>query len=138
MELWCDCPGDLARQRILTRPRHPVHPDSHGLPPNWDTLVSTAEPLALTPVVRVDTSRPVDLPAREFALLAHLASRPKTAVSREDLLREVWGSSAAWQVPGTVTEHVRRVRQKIEREPSRPTRLVTVRGVGYRFDPEPS
>lgn len=63
VEIWCDCPGDLARERMLTRPRHPVHPDALRLENHWDTWVATAGPLALTPVVRVDTSRSVDIPA---------------------------------------------------------------------------
>jgi DNA-binding response OmpR family regulator len=46
----------------------------------------------------------------------------------------VWRSSGEWQDPGTVTEHVRRLRQKIEVEPARPRHIVTVRGVGYRFE----
>lgn len=68
VEIWCDCPGDLARERMLTRPRHPVHPDSLRLETDWDTWVVTAVPLALTPVVRVDTSRAVDVPALAAAI----------------------------------------------------------------------
>ena len=77
----------------------------------------------------------VETTAREFDLLAFLAASPRRAVSREQLLRRVWRSSAEWQDPGTVTEHVRRLRQKLEVEPARPRHLVTVRGVGYRFEP---
>jgi DNA-binding winged helix-turn-helix (wHTH) protein len=47
----------------------------------------------------------------------------------------VWSSSTAWQDPDTVTEHVRRLRRKIESDPDRPGWIKTVRGVGYRFDP---
>lgn len=68
VEIWCDCPGDLARERILTRPRHPVHPDALRLETVWEHWVATAGPLALTPVIRVDTSRPVDIPALARAL----------------------------------------------------------------------
>jgi DNA-binding response OmpR family regulator len=78
---------------------------------------------------------PVELTAREFDLLLHLASSPRTVFSREQLLRDVWESSSSWQDPDTVTEHVRRLRRKLEADPSRPEMLVTVRGVGYRFDP---
>ena len=77
----------------------------------------------------------VETTAREFDLLAFLAASPRRAVSREQLLRRVWRSSAEWQDPGTVTEHIRRLRQKVERDPARPARIVTVRGVGYRFEP---
>ena len=77
----------------------------------------------------------VEMPAREFELLVFLASAPRQAFSREDLLGAVWGSSADRQQPSTVTEHVRRLRQKVEVDPDRPRWLRTVRGVGYRFDP---
>jgi two-component system, OmpR family, phosphate regulon response regulator PhoB len=50
------------------------------------------------------------------------------------LLRQVWGSQEAWQTATTVTEHVRRLRHKIESDPDRPRWIQTVRGVGYRFE----
>lgn len=77
----------------------------------------------------------VDLTAREFDLLVHLAAHPRRVFTREEILRDVWGSSNEWQDPATVTEHVRRLRKKIEDDPERPRRLRTVRGVGYRFEP---
>jgi DNA-binding response OmpR family regulator len=55
--------------------------------------------------------------------------------SREDLLKWVWGSTGRWQGRSTVTEHVRRVRHKVEQDPNRPRWITTVRGVGYRFEP---
>jgi DNA-binding response OmpR family regulator len=73
--------------------------------------------------------------AKEFDLLAFLASSARQVFSRDALLRQVWSSSTDWQDPATVTEHVRRLRVKIEAEPDRPRWIVTVRGVGYRFDP---
>ncbi|MEZ5114795.1 MAG: response regulator transcription factor [Candidatus Nanopelagicales bacterium] len=73
------------------------------------------------------------LTSREFDLLAHLLARPGRAFSRADLMREVWGWEYGDQ--STVTVHVRRLREKVERDPSAPTRLVTVWGVGYRWDP---
>jgi DNA-binding response OmpR family regulator len=73
--------------------------------------------------------------AKEFDLLAFLAASPRQVFTREELLRQVWSSSSEWQDPATVTEHVRRLRLKIEAEPDRPRWIVTVRGVGYRFDP---
>jgi two-component system, OmpR family, phosphate regulon response regulator PhoB len=51
------------------------------------------------------------------------------------LLAEVWGSSGDWQDPATVTEHVRRLRHKFERNPAHPAWIVTIRGAGYRFEP---
>jgi PAS domain S-box-containing protein len=78
---------------------------------------------------------PADLTTKEFELLAFLAARPRHVFSRDELLRSVWRSSADWQQVATVTEHVGRLRAKIEQNPSRPRLLRTVRGVGYRFDP---
>jgi DNA-binding response OmpR family regulator len=77
---------------------------------------------------------PIALTAREFDLLWFLASHPRRAFSRDQLMERVWGYQAAVDT-GTVTVHIRRLREKIESEPSRPTHLQTVWGVGYRFDP---
>jgi DNA-binding response OmpR family regulator len=72
---------------------------------------------------------------KEFALLAFLASSPSQVFTREQLLDKVWGSSSKWQDPGTVTEHVRRIRLLIEQDPGAPRWIRTVRGVGYSFEP---
>ena len=82
--------------------------------------------------VVIDAS-PVTLTAREFDLLAFLARSPRHAFRREELLEHVWGFT--YGDTATVTVHVRRLREKIERDPTQPCRLVTVWGVGYRFDP---
>jgi DNA-binding response OmpR family regulator len=74
------------------------------------------------------------LTAREFDLLWFVASHSRRVFSREQLMRRVWGYSAALDT-GTVTVHVRRLREKIEDDPSRPRHLETVWGVGYRFTP---
>ncbi len=84
--------------------------------------------------VRIDGEL-VTTTAKEFDLLAFLASSPRQVFSRDQLLSQVWDSSAEWQDPGTVTEHVRRIRRKIEPDPERPRWVRTVRGVGYRFEP---
>jgi DNA-binding response OmpR family regulator len=76
----------------------------------------------------------VETTAREFDLLFFLASSPGRVFTRHELLRDVWRSSAEWQQPGTVTEHVRRLRRKIEVDKSGHVWLETVRGVGYRFN----
>ena len=73
--------------------------------------------------------------AREFDLLAFLASSPRQVFSRQQLLENVWGSSEEWQDPDTVTEHIRRIRRRVEPDPDNPRWIKTVRGVGYRFDP---
>jgi DNA-binding response OmpR family regulator len=77
---------------------------------------------------------PLRLTAREFDLLWFLASHPRRVFSREHLMRRVWGYSAALDT-GTVTVHMRRLREKIEEDPSHPRHLETVWGVGYRFAP---
>ncbi len=79
--------------------------------------------------------RSVDLTAREFDVLAFLASAPRQVFSRAQLLDQVWDSSPDWQDPSTVTVHIRRIRNKIESNPDEPERIITVRGVGYRFEP---
>ena len=73
--------------------------------------------------------------AKEFDLLVFLAATPRRVFSRQQLLESVWGSSGEWQDEATVTEHIRRVRRKIEEDPDNPKRISTVRGVGYRFEP---
>ncbi len=82
-------------------------------------------------VVTRDEER-VPLTAREFDLLHHFVSHSGKVFSREDLLRDVWGWS--FGDDSTVTVHVRRLREKLEANPTRPVRLVTVWGVGYRWE----
>jgi len=72
------------------------------------------------------------LTAKEFDLLWFLASHPRQVFSRDQLMSRVWGYEAALDT-GTVTVHVRRLREKIEERPSHPRFLQTVWGVGYRF-----
>jgi DNA-binding response OmpR family regulator len=93
--------------------------------------------------LRIDTSarevrvadQVVALTAKEFDVLAHLAAHPRQVFSRAQLLASVWDSSPDFQDPATVTVHVRRVRNKIERDPEQPRWIATVWGVGYRFEP---
>jgi DNA-binding response OmpR family regulator len=75
----------------------------------------------------------VSLTAKEFDLLAHLMRHPRRAFRREQLLREVWGFE--YGDTSTVTVHVRRLREKIEPDPAAPRYVLTVWGVGYRFEP---
>lgn len=74
------------------------------------------------------------LTAREFDLLWQLARHPRQVFSREKLLDLVWGMTE-YVDPGTVTVHVRRLREKIEPDPSNPRHIQTVWGVGYKFEP---
>lgn len=76
----------------------------------------------------------LELTAREFDLLLFLARHPRRVFSREHLMESVWGYQAAFDT-GTVTVHIRRLREKIEDDPSHPAHIETVWGVGYRFRP---
>jgi DNA-binding response OmpR family regulator len=75
---------------------------------------------------------PVRLTVKEFDLLWFLASHPRRVFSRDQLMAGVWGYTAALDT-GTVTVHIRRLREKIEDEPSKPRYLETVWGIGYRL-----
>lgn len=86
-----------------------------------------------TRVVNVKESE-VELTAKEFDMLYLLARHPKQVFTRDQLLERVWGG-AEYIDPGTVTVHVRRLREKIESDSSKPEHLLTVWGVGYKFEP---
>ena len=87
----------------------------------------------LSRVVNVGGSQ-IELTAKEFDMLYLLARHPRQVFTREQLLDRVWGG-AQYIDPGTVTVHVRRLREKLESDPAHPTRLLTVWGVGYKFEP---
>jgi DNA-binding response OmpR family regulator len=118
----------LARVKaVLRRATGPV--DATAAPPLLES-----EDLRVDSVAReatVDGQR-VPLTARELDLLIHLMAHPKRAFSREELLEQVWGYT--YGDASTVTVHIRRLREKIERDPSNPVRVTTVWGVGYRWD----
>ena len=75
-----------------------------------------------------------ELTVKEFDMLCLLASHPRQVFSRNQLLDKIWGVSE-YIDPGTVTVHMRRIREKIEADPSNPRHLTTVWGVGYCFEP---
>jgi len=81
-----------------------------------------------------DRRGPIKLTAREFDLLFHLASHPGQVFGREQLMDAVWDYEFVGDA-GTVTVHMRRLRSKLEADPSRPRHLKTVWGVGYKFEP---
>ncbi len=93
---------------------------------------------------RLDTVRrellcadtPVPLTLREFDLLHFLVKHPGRPFSRAELLQRVWGDGFDGY-EHTVNSHINRLRNRIEENPREPRRVVTVWGVGYRFDPEP-
>lgn len=121
-------PGELAaRVRSVLRRVLPEPPSDRLVFGALDIDVRTRD-------VRVGGSA-VDLTAKEFDLLAFLARSPRRVFTRAQLLERVWGSATQWQDGATVTQHVHRLRQKLEAEPGKPIWLRTVRGVGYRFEP---
>ena len=77
---------------------------------------------------------PITLTSREFDLLYHMAGRARQVFSREQLLDATWDLEFTGD-PSTVTVHMRRLRAKLEVDPSRPRHLKTVWGVGYKFEP---
>ncbi|GAA4414140.1 response regulator transcription factor [Fodinibacter luteus] len=116
---------ELRVRSVLRRAARPVEPVVDVLR-DGDLVVD----LGARSVTRGGT--PVALTARELDLLAWLVQHPGVVFGRDDLLRHVW----AWQVgdASTVTVHVRRLREKVEADPGRPVRLLTVFGRGYRWE----
>ena len=121
-------PRELAaRVRTVLR-RARSQPDSAGRIEVGDLVLDGGS----REVVRA--GRVLTLTLKEFDLLWFLASHPRHVFSRDTLMDRVWGYRAALDT-GTVTVHVRRLREKIEADPRHPAHLQTVWGVGYRFDP---
>jgi DNA-binding response OmpR family regulator len=119
-------PRELAaRVRTVLRRSTPPAPREERL--SFDDLDIDASTREVT-----KAGVPVQLTAKEFDLLWFLASHPRRVFSRDQLMDRIWGYDAAVET-GTVTVHVRRLRQKIENDPSQPRFLETVWGVGYRF-----
>ena len=125
-------PGELAArvERLLQRRSS----NGQGTPADESLRFGELEIDSRSREVRVGGEK-VSLTAKEFDLLHFLATSSRQVFSREQLLRNVWDSSADWQDDATVTEHVRRIRRKIEADPDQPRWVLTVRGVGYRFEP---
>jgi DNA-binding response OmpR family regulator len=78
--------------------------------------------------------RPVILRSKEFKTLAYLIKNPRRVISRDELLNEVWGYEN-YPCTRTVDNHILKLRQKLERDPSRPVHFRTVHGAGYKFLP---
>ncbi len=104
-----------------------------GLPDKHEVLEANGLKLdRSTRKVEVE-GKEVTLAAKEFDLLAFLMRHPGQVFTRDQLLDNVWGYEF-YGDPSTVTVHIRRLREKIERDPSNPDRLLTVWGVGYKFE----
>jgi DNA-binding response OmpR family regulator len=110
---------------VLRRAGRASEPDG-GVVTDGDLVIDSARHLVTLAGERLP------LTVREFDLLRFLVAHAGVAWSREQLLSEVWGWSFGDQ--STVTVHVRRLREKVEEDPTRPRRLVTVWGVGYRWE----
>lgn len=125
----------FSARELVARIRTVLRRADHGID-DRPAEVLVHDGLRIDPGAREVTNdgRPIDLTKREFDLLAFLAAHPRRVFSRQELLSEVWGSSEDWQVPATVTEHVRRIRLKLEADSGNPKWIHNVRGVGYRFD----
>jgi two-component system, OmpR family, response regulator ResD len=121
-------PRELAARvrTVLRRSGEPATREEHL---SFDGLALDASTREVT-----KHGEPLALTALEFDLLWFLAAHPRRVFSRDQLMDRVWGYEAALDT-GTVTVHVRRLREKIEDDPSRPRRLETVWGAGYRFVP---
>jgi DNA-binding response OmpR family regulator len=115
----------LARVRALLRRIEP-HPDN-------EALVSGDIEIDLKRHEAIRAGRRLDLKPKELDLLLFFMRNRGRAFTREQLLRDVWGYDFLGD-SRTVDVHVRWLRQKIEAEPGEPARLITVRGVGYRFE----
>jgi DNA-binding response OmpR family regulator len=111
-------------ERSATGPKQPSSPVSVG-----DLVI---DPGAHTVTL---AGRPVELPPREFDLLHALALSPGQVVSVDALLARVWGAEYEGE-PQVVYVHIRWLREKIEQDPHRPSRILTVRGVGYKLEPQ--
>jgi len=92
--------------------------------------------LELDPQTRLVTlaGQEIGLTVKEFELLWFLMRHPRQVFTRDQLLENIWGLSD-YIDPGTVTVHIRRLREKIEKDSSQPEHLLTVWGVGYKFEP---
>jgi DNA-binding response OmpR family regulator len=101
--------------------------------PDDNPLVDRDLALDLVSRTAKRSTGPLNLTVREFDLLAHFLRNPHRAFTRAELLQQVWGWTFGDQA--TVTVHVRRLREKVEENPQEPRRIVTVWGIGYRYEP---
>ena len=119
----------VSRVRAVLRRSRPSSPGAPEAPVVYANL-------RIDPSTRLVSVRDVEinLTAKEFEMLWYMARHPRQVFTRDQLLESVWGLSD-YIDPGTVTVHVRRLRQKIEIDPANPQYIQTVWGVGYKFEP---
>jgi DNA-binding response OmpR family regulator len=121
----------VSRVRAVLRRSAPA-PSGDAPPPPFDDGALHLDPASRRVTLH---GAPLALPAREFDLLYFLASHPDQVFSRDQILDHVWGRDF-YGDPSTVTVHIRRLREKIEADPGNPSRIETVWGAGYRYQPE--
>jgi DNA-binding response OmpR family regulator len=115
---------------VLRRTERNIQPDGPPQPLSVGDL--EIDPRAHTVLC---AGNPINLSPREFDLLLLLATQPEKVLSTEDLLAQVWGAEFIGQ-PQVVYVHIRWLREKLEADPGRPRRILTVRGVGYKLVPQ--
>ncbi len=134
---------DLGADDYVTKPFSP-----RELAARVRTVLRRSAPVETVPArfafgdIEIDTEtrevrkagRELRMTVKEFDLLSFLAGNPRRVFARDQLMSRVWGYEAALDT-GTVTVHVRRLREKIETDPSEPVHLQTIWGVGYRLVP---
>lgn len=120
----------LARIKAVLRRQERLAPPS--APTRLQVGDLTIDPAAHTVEI---AGRPVDLSPKEFDLLYVFALQPGVVLAADELLARVWGAEFIGQ-PQVVYVHIRWLREKIEDSPNQPRRIITVRGVGYKFVPQ--
>ncbi len=122
---------------LLARIKAVLRRVSSSTPQLAEKTVLVAGDLEIDPEAHsvIVAGQAVELAPREFDLLHALASEPKRVITIEDLLARVWGAEYIGQ-PQVVYVHIRWLREKIEQNPNQPKRIITVRGIGYKFEPQ--
>lgn len=124
----------IARIRAVLR-RAQLRPDSGQITPGSALRFGRLAIKMAEREVTVD-DRPVQLTATEFELLAYLAQNPGIALTRDQLTSHVWGYDSEGDTR-LLDTHIAHLRAKIERDPSHPEHILTVRNVGYKLNPRP-
>jgi two-component system response regulator ResD len=119
----------VSRVRAVLRRTHSSNQVEAEVPLTYNNL-------KIEPQTRLVTvnNQEIPLTVKEFDMLYWMARHPRQVFTRDQLLESVWGHSE-YIDPSTVTVHIRRLREKIEADPSNPTHLLTVWGIGYKFEP---
>lgn len=122
-------------QELVSRVRAVLRRARFSAEPITANILNFAD-LTINPQSRIVTftGREILLTAKEFDMLYYMAQHPRQVFTRDQLLESIWGMSD-YIDPSTVTVHIRRLREKIENNPASPEHLITVWGVGYKFEP---